>query len=235
MDQPHYSHESAERGRAQRGRAAKAFEFDEEFDRHRVSERLLARGQRVFSQGQDLDCLYLVRRGWVALEHVLPDGQRQIVDFALPGAIIGHQLDADGHAPHSAECLSDCWLLLFNRSQFFELVQSDPRVDAAYRNMVLDDLERAHDQLSNVARRSGAGKIAHLIIKLMDRAAGAGGGVDETRLPLTQGQLAAALGITNVYVSRMVKSMRQDGLIAWRRGALEVLDPKRLRAMAAGA
>ncbi len=200
--------------------------------RYRLAERLLARGQRVFTQGEPADCVYLLLKGWLALERVLPDGQRQIVDFALPGSIVGHHQDEDGAAPHSADCLTDCWLVVFKRARFMEMLRDVPAASALYELGVLGDLERAHDALSNIARRSGAEKVAHLVVQLMDRMIAAGAQDDPRRLPVTQNHLAAALGITNVYISRVVKSLRAEGLIAWRQNCLHVLDAEALRAVA---
>ncbi len=203
-------------------------------EKYRLAERVLVRGQRVFSQGETADYVYLLLSGWVALDQVLPDGQRQILDFALPGSLIGHQQDGKGSAPHSGECLTDCWLVVFQRRRFMDFVEASDVAFKLYESTLLQDLTRAQHNLANVARRNGAEKIASLIVQLMERAESTCIDEEPRRLPITQNHLAAALGITNVYVSRMVKSLREQNLIAWRKGCLHVLDPEGVRALATG-
>ena len=48
------------------------------------------------------------------------------------------------------------------------------------------------------------------------------------RLPLTQEHLGDALGLTPVHVNRTLRALREDGVLAVKRGALSILDPDRL-------
>lgn len=205
-------------------------------DRCRVGERALARGQRLFSQGQAPEAVYIVLEGWLALEQVLSDGQRQILDFALPGSLVGHHRDDAGATPYGAECLTECLVAVLPRSRFLDHLGVNAPSRHLYEATVAEDLNRAHASLANIARRTGAAKIAHLVLDLSARADAVRLDEPSDRLPLTQHHLGAALGITNVYVSRIVKRMRAKGLIAWRGSALHVLDREQLRvAVEAGA
>jgi DNA-binding IscR family transcriptional regulator len=51
-------------------------------------------------------------------------------------------------------------------------------------------------------------------------------------LPLGRDILADALGLTPVHVSRILTKLAQEGLVEFRRGALTILDGKRLQDIA---
>jgi CRP-like cAMP-binding protein len=50
--------------------------------------------------------------------------------------------------------------------------------------------------------------------------------------PLTQNELADALGLTPVHVSRVIGRLRDEGLIALKRRLVTIIDPERLKAVA---
>lgn len=204
-----------------------------DLSKYRLAERVLARGQPLFSQGEDGDYVYVALAGWVALEHVLPNGSSQIIDFALPGALMGHQRSLDGAFTVSAQCVTDCWVIVFQRRRLLELVRAHDRLYGLYEATLAEDTARVQRRLANVTRRRGAEKLADLIVELVDRAAAVAQDEDPTTLPVSQTQFAAALGLTNVYVSRVAKALTSKGLIAWRKRRLHVLDIDGLRAIAA--
>lgn len=53
------------------------------FDRH------LKAGQDLFRQGEPCDVICNLVDGWAFHYSLLADGRRQILDFALPGALLG--------------------------------------------------------------------------------------------------------------------------------------------------
>jgi len=200
--------------------------------KYRLSERTLARGQPLFAQGEENDYVYVALSGWVALEHVLSNGSSQIIDFALPGALIGHQRSHDGSFTVSAQCMTDSSVIVFQRRKLLELVREHDPLYQLYEATLADDTARVQRRLANVTRRRGAEKLADLIVELVDRAAAVAVDEDPLTLPVSQIQFAAALGLTNVYVSRVAKVLTARGLIAWRKRRLEVIDAEGLRAIA---
>jgi CRP-like cAMP-binding protein len=207
-----------------------------DLSKFRLAERVLSRGQPVFSQGEAGEYAYVSLSGWVALEHVLPGGESQIVDFALPGALLGHQRGVDGAFTVSAQCVTDCWMLVFQRRRLLDLVRAHDGLYDLYETTLAEDSARVQRHLANVTRRRGAGKLAAFIMELVERAAAvAKKDEDPLTLPVSQTQFAAALGLTNVYVSRVAKELTSKGMIAWRKRRLHVLDAPGLKAVAATA
>ena len=88
----------------------------------------------------------------------------------------------------------------------------------------------AYQHLTSVGRRTARERIANLLLELFVRlrqsAPEASG--DSIRLPLTQEHLGDALGLTSVHVNRTLRALREDGVLAIKRGALSILDPDRL-------
>jgi CRP-like cAMP-binding protein len=67
--------------------------------------------------------------------------------------------------------------------------------------------------------------MAHILCEISVRQNAAGpGAVDAFQLPMTQEQLADALGLTAVHVNRTLKQLEAEGLIARNKRAISVDD-----------
>ncbi|MHB2211423.1 Crp/Fnr family transcriptional regulator [Methylobacterium sp. CM6257] len=85
----------------------------------------------------------------------------------------------------------------------------------------------------NIGRREAYARMAHLFCKLITRLDVVGLAPDRTcPLPMTQPELADALGITPVHVNRVLGDMREAGLITLRSRRLTVHDWDGLKAIA---
>jgi CRP-like cAMP-binding protein len=83
----------------------------------------------------------------------------------------------------------------------------------------------------NVGRRDAFESVGHLMCELYLRMRNVGLTADHSfELPLTQEEIGDALGLTPVHVNRVLQRMRADGLITFARGALNILDYRRLEA-----
>ena len=82
----------------------------------------------------------------------------------------------------------------------------------------------------NIGRREAEERVAHLFCELHLRLQAVGladGGTFE--LPLTQAELADAMGISAVHANRMLQSLRQRHLIRVSTKSVTILDVARLR------
>jgi len=81
------------------------------------------------------------------------------------------------------------------------------------------------EHLVNLGRRSALARTAHLLLELGERLKVAGQ-VDNQGYdcPLTQYDLADALGLTAIHINRMLRELREYGLLSLRRNRVEFLD-----------
>ena len=74
--------------------------------------RRLAAKEHVFCEGDARDYVFRIEDGVIAVYKTLPDGRRQIIDFAYPGDLIGlgvldeHVLSAQATTAAKVRCLS---------------------------------------------------------------------------------------------------------------------------------
>ncbi len=196
----------------------------------KAGDRILDAGADVYREGEPWRELYTVMSGWMYLYKLLPDGRRQITMVALPGDFIGFSADLDGHMDHSAHTLTPVRLCAFPRANFLNLVRDHPELAIRLTWIIAHNAELGRDHLTSVGRRSARERVAHFLLELFYRVrlreSEAIGSTIE--LPLTQEHIADALGLTAVHVNRMLRGLREDGLIEVERHKLHVVDPDRL-------
>ena len=88
------------------------------------------------------------------------------------------------------------------------------------------------ERIVALGRRSARGRVAYLLCELAWRQQSVGM-IDGNaiRLPLTQTELADALGLTPVYVNRILQAFRREQLITLKERRLILHDPERLQAI----
>lgn len=87
----------------------------------------ISAGQEIIRIGDQGFRLYTLYSGWAFRFKVLPDGRRQILNFLLPGDLIGLQAAMSEAAQHGIEALTDVELCLLPRNRVWELFGQMPK------------------------------------------------------------------------------------------------------------
>jgi CRP-like cAMP-binding protein len=162
---------------------------------------------------------------------VLEDGRRQILHFLLPGDICDSDLYLLDAMDHSIATLTRVSIASIGREELSSLRAHNPRIDTALRVSALQDAAIQRERLVSLGRRSARQRVAHLLCEMVWRQVCNGLADDLTvRYPITQVEMADALGLTPVHVNRVLRDFRRDRLVRASR-RLELLDMKRLQAI----
>ena len=191
------------------------------------AQRTYPAGEPLYQQGTTSPNYFVVLEGWVALSATLEDGEKQILDFVLPGELLGMQPYDDAAFGHTAKTLTTTKVLILPRSQFDEAMIDDPRLMSQVMRMAACREARAFDQMQNIGRRSARNRIAHMFVGLFYQLKGhfpqePGESIE---LNLTLNHIGDALGLTNVHVSRTLGELRKQGLLHLNQRRMTVLNP----------
>jgi len=196
--------------------------------------RVIPSGSDLYRQGDVCSTYYVVLSGWIALSALLDDGSCQILDFALPGAVLGFQSGAGAPMYHSARCLSVVRVYAFPRGKLDTVIESNPRLAVLLCRQIAADEARAHDHLTNLGLRGARERIARLLLEIyvrIRRRLPAEPG-EIIQLPLSQGHIGQALGLTYVHVCRTLQILREQKIVRFANHRLEIIDPPALVAAA---
>ncbi len=190
-------------------------------------------GHEMIHEGQKNASAFILAKGWACSYKILPDGGRQIVDFQIPGDFLGLRSILFRTADHGIEAVT--------RIEASEVVAADllvafahaPRLATAVLWAVSRDEAMVVEHLVNLGRRSAEERMAHFLLELGARLRLVGMG-DDTGFdcPLTQYHLADALGLSAVHVNRVLRQLREEGLVTFQKHRVVFGDFDRLSKLA---
>ena len=193
----------------------------------------LSAGAEIIRAGEDCPELYTLYSGWAFRFKTLPDGRRQILNFLLPGDLLGLQAAMFDAAQHGIEALTDVQLCVLPRRDVWALFGKVPGL--AFDVTWLGSREESivDENLASVGRRTAAERVAALIIALYKRAKLLGLVIDDTfDFPLTQQHLADALGLSLVHTNKTLAKLRRMGMFTSQNGTLTLINPRGLERVA---
>jgi CRP-like cAMP-binding protein len=164
--------------------------------------------------------------GWAVRSNSLRDGRRQILGLMFAGDLGSSWTPVFGPWDHAIRALTPCRVVQIARASLTELARGLPLLGDRIAQAAAVDAAIVHAWLVNLGQRKAPERIAHLFCELAYRLPGRP--QQASTIPLTQQDLADALGMTSVHVNRVLQRLRAEGLIDIRKGAVIVLDPEGL-------
>jgi len=178
----------------------------------------------IVSQGEASDRVFIVEAGWGCISHELAGGQRQILDFALKGDLVLPQSSA-GSALETFVAQTELLVLVASTKTFTHAAMKSPHLFSVVIETLVHHGAVISQHLTNVGRRSALVRTAHLFLELMARLERVGSVTRNCyECPLTQYDLADALGLTPIHVNRMLRELRERRFLEFRQGHVRVLD-----------
>lgn len=190
-------------------------------------------GTTIMEPDEHPNHVHFVETGWAIRRLILEDGSSQITDFLLPGDACDLPTLVGG-ATDWISALTTVKIVLLDRIALLDAMATRPNIAQAILRSSFCEQLVLRAWVGCFGLQEKREHTAHLLCELHWRLARIGLTQDhEFNLPLTQNDLALALGMTAVHTNRVLQSMRRDGLIALRSRHLRILQPDRLREIAA--
>ena len=167
------------------------------------------RGRQIFRQGGSADYWYWLAPGAVQVCCFAEDGRRHVEEFVLGGDFSG--LEASETQSATAEAARDATVMAFSRTRVEALVDANPLLARAFRNIACRRLQEAQARL----RRLGRTSVLELVASLLDMAERCRIAADQVvEIPLTRDDVADYLGLKSETVSRTLTELHHRGAIA---------------------
>jgi CRP-like cAMP-binding protein len=187
-------------------------------DLHR-RRRSFVVGRDLVHQGQTDQAAYILADGWVCSYKLMRDGKRQIVDFQIPGDFLGLRSVLFHTADHNIEPVTPVTASEVLASDLIDAFASTPRLATAVLWAASRDEAMVVEHLVSIGRRNALERTAHFFLELSARLKLVGlGTVQGYACPLSQYLLADALGLSAVHVNRILRELREEGLLTFHKG-----------------
>ena len=171
--------------------------------------------------------------GFVCRSKTTDAGKRQILSIHIVGDIPDLQSLHLHVMDHDLSTLSMCTIGLIPHNALRAVTRARPLVAEALWRDTLIDAAVFREWIVNVGRRPALARLAHMLAETGDRLQAMGLATrDRFELPMTQGDIGDALGLTAVHVNRVAQELRQMGLLELRKHSVFLPDLPRLKQLA---
>lgn len=163
----------------------------------------------------------------------LAGGQRQIMELHIPGDFVDLHSFLLKRLEHGVAALTPVRVAVVPHDALKKITEDHPHLARMLWFSTLLDAAIHRETILSVGRRTAIARIAHLLCELSVRLEIVGLASEGVfKLPLTQADLADATGLTSVHVNRMLKKLRDDGLLTFRNGEVIIHEWERLQQVA---
>ena len=202
---------SAEEEQAIRGAVAEIREFPAD--------------KTVIEANRPLTVSTLLLEGLMCRYKDLSEGQRQITELHVPGDFVDLHSFTLKHLDHAILTLTRCKVAIVPHANLDRITERYPHLTRVLWFTTNLDACIAREGEVSLGRRNAIQRTAHLFCELRVRL-GIVGLTDGNSyaLDVTQIELAECLGLTAVHVNRVLKELRERGLMEFRGGRVTITD-----------
>ncbi len=191
------------------------------------------RGRAIIKAKTEVNASSLLLEGFVHRYKDLESGARQTLQLALPGDFIDLHSLLLKELDHDIGTLTNCRIARFPHDRLRALVSDHDHLGRLLWLSTIVDASIHREWMLSLGRRTASSRLAHLMCELKVRleTAELTEGLSY-ELPLTQTELAEILGLTPVHINRMLKELRETGVVTIRNRMIEIADWDGLVALA---
>ncbi len=209
---------------------AETLQFIESF---RSGTASVLAGKPIIREHQPAGKFFTLYSGWAFRYKTLSDGRRQILNFLLPGDLMGLQQEFADNAMHGIEAVTDTTLCVFPHDGLSSLFGADFRLGYDVTWLFARAESQVDDNLLTAGRRNATERVAMLLMNLFRRLERLGlaenGSIE---FPINQQHIADTLGLSLVHTNKTLRRLQKLGLHELKDGRLRLINPKALERIA---
>ena len=192
--------------------------------------RRFTRGQVIFHEDDPGDTLHLIAKGHVAVRITTELGDTLTFTVLGPGDCVGElSILAEGsRRTATVSALDPVETVSLQRQQVLELRNANAAVDRVLVDVLANQVRRLSEHLVEALHVPVERRVVRRLEALCELFSSTGT-PGTCVVPITQDDLADLAGTTRPTTNRVLKTLEADGVVALRRGRLEVVDLEELR------
>ncbi len=192
------------------------------------------RGQTVFHKGDPGDALYAILAGRVGINASSGLGKQVFLNIMEAGEVFGEIALLDGGVRTAqAVAMEPAILLRIDRKRFLPLLEARPKLCLKLMELLCGRLRWTSDIIESIIFLDIPHRLAKRLLILAAEHGRDTGQDLQVEIGLSQEDLANMLGATRESVNKVLRAFQQQGLIAYGRGQLRILNRQALQEVAA--
>ena len=176
------------------------------------------KGRVVYEPDTTGEGLFLLKTGKIQVYRLSPEGKKFILDTIEPGTFFGEMaFVGQGMYGAFAECLESSSICVMSRDDLERLILLRPVVGVRLMEAMAGRLELAETRLEDLAFKSLAGRLASMLVRMVEPGSTEVAG-------LTHNDMAETVGTSRETATQALNDLKLRGLIRIRRKRIEIVD-----------
>lgn len=168
--------------------------------------------KEIFLEPEDRNKVYIIKRGQVKLYQLTAEGKRVIIDTLGPGGVFGN-FGSEDQGQNFAQATSDTFICIARRDSFFDTVSKKPEVAAKLMAILFDQITVARDYIAAMAGGNVLSKLKYKLVELGGKYGEVSGDKVKINQRFTHEEIADMIGVSRETVTKLLGSLRRDGII----------------------
>lgn len=201
--------------------------YIEDAQSYRMGQYHLPARRHLYQEGAPAEMAYTLFQGWVMLYRSHSNGSRQGLRIALPGDFLGYMPLGEGELHHSAQAITNAVVCGFRQGDLHQMLDSHSEMAAHVTRIQMRYMASCQSAMLGLGRKTAEQRIAYLIAELYFRQRNRqqlSEGSLTMPFPLTQEMLGDMTGLTPVHTNRVMRKLREDGVLDMVRQQMTIHD-----------
>jgi CRP/FNR family transcriptional regulator len=196
--------------------------------------RRVLRDETLYRMNDPFRNLYAIRLGHFKTYQINPGGEQQITGFQMAGELLGMDaISADRHHC-DAVALEDSDVCEIPFARLEELFGHIPRLLRHFHRIMSQEITREQNVMLLLGNMRAEQRFAVFLVNLSSRYAARGYSSTSFQLRMSREDIGNYLGLTIESISRLLSRFKKQGWLRVDKREVELLDPVKLKAIAAG-
>ena len=187
-------------------------------------KRPIHKGDKIYTDGQELSCLFAIRSGTFKTFTVNEQGEEQITGFHLAGDLLGFDAIADSEHKSFAQALETSMVCEIPYNSLDTLSNTMPKLKKQVLRLMSNEIRTDQEMLTLLNRKNAEQRVATFLVSLSDRYYARGLSSNEFRLTMTRSDIGNYIGLTVETISRLLNRFHKNGLIQVDGKLITILD-----------
>ncbi|WP_299682149.1 Crp/Fnr family transcriptional regulator [uncultured Roseobacter sp.] len=171
----------------------------------------ITKGDKLSQHNEDGDIVVL-QSGWAVLKSYNKSSGHQILRVFLPGEFVGLSEIGTPQVEHQISMQTSGVVSRLSRRAFYSGVSRLPRLNALLLALVSLDLQAFRHHGSCMRSMSAESNLKFFLLQLRSRLKVPGVGTgDRFHVPFSQVEIGQAVGLTSIYVNKLLRALRERG------------------------
>lgn len=181
--------------------------------------RTFAKDEMIYYQGDIAKNFCYLKKGKIKVFMTSPDGMEKTLNTATPGELLGEAAFFDKKPRvSSARAITNAELVMIDDKLLFELISDYPQIAFELLEILANRIRLLSTQLDSMTFLQADARIAQLLLQ----------NEDNGRVRLTHEEIANAVGVSRVTVSKTLSNFVKSGIILTQYRRVYIINRKEL-------